>query len=203
MIKAVLFDLDGVLVDATEWHYEALNKALGLFGYTINRTRHLGFYNGLPTRVKLKEMTKEFGLPESLHQFIYDMKQIYTTDYIQRLCRPDFQKQLMFKNLKKVGLKIGVCSNSIRETLELMLKRSDLFDSCDVIISNQDVKKNKPHPEMYLTGMAQLGVKPEETLIVEDSPHGIEAAQASGGKVVIVNGVHDVHIGLLEKYLTP
>lgn len=202
MIKTVLFDLDGVLVDATEWHYEALNKALGLFGYTISRQQHLGFYNGLPTRVKLQKLTEEFEMPESLHDFIYEMKQQYTVDFIYRLCRPDFQKQLMFKYLKKKGLKIGVCSNSITETLHMMLKKSDLFNDCDVIISNQDVEKSKPYPEMYLKGMETLGVSPEETLIVEDSPHGIEAAKASGAHVCVVKGVHDVHISLVEDYLS-
>jgi beta-phosphoglucomutase-like phosphatase (HAD superfamily) len=202
VIKAVLFDLDGVLVDATEWHYEALNKALGLFGYTIDRQRHLGFYNGLPTRVKLSHLTEEFEMPESLHDFIYDMKQQYTIDFIYKLCRPDFQKQLMFKHLKKKGFKVGVCSNSISETLEMMLRKSDLFNDCDVVISNQDVKKSKPDPEMYLKGMEALGVSPEETIIVEDSPHGIEAAEASGGHVCVVKGVQDVHLGLIEGYIS-
>lgn len=201
VIKAVLFDLDGVLVDATEWHYEALNKALGLFGYTIDRQRHLGFYNGLPTRVKLRHLTEEFEMPEALHDFIYEMKQQYTIDTIYKFCRPDFQKQLMFKHLKKKGIKIGVCSNSISETLEMMLKKSDLFNDCDIIISNQDVKKSKPDPEMYLRGMEALGVAPDETIIVEDSPHGIEAAEASGAHVCVVKGVHDVHLSLLEDYM--
>jgi len=202
VIKAVLFDLDGVLVDATEWHYEALNKALGLFGYNIDRQRHLGFYNGLPTRVKLSHLTEEFGMPEALHDFIYEMKQQYTIDFIYKLCRPDFQKQLMFKYLKKSGIKIGVCSNSIHETLEMMLKKSDLFNDCDVIISNQDVEKSKPDPEMYLKGMEALGVSPDGTIIVEDSPHGIEAAKASGAHVCVVKGIHDVHLSLLEDYMT-
>lgn len=201
MIRAVLFDLDGVLVDATEWHYEALNKALHLFGFDIDRQSHLSFYNGLPTRVKLNYLSEEKGLPKSLHGIIYEMKQIYTTDFINKCCRPDFQKQLLFKGLKKKGFKIAVCSNSIRETLELMLTKSSLIEECDVVISNQDVEKNKPHPEMYQKAMKQLGIQPEEALIVEDSPHGIQAAEASGGKVIIVSGVHDVHSGLLQPYL--
>jgi hypothetical protein len=60
-ITAVLFDLDGVLVDATEWHYEALNHALGLFGFDITRYEHLSSYNGLPTRRKLEMLSVEKG----------------------------------------------------------------------------------------------------------------------------------------------
>ncbi len=66
-ITAVLFDLDGVLVDATEWHYEALNRALGLFGYSISRHDHLSTYNGLPTRKKLEMLSVETNLPVSSH----------------------------------------------------------------------------------------------------------------------------------------
>lgn len=59
MIKAVLFDMDGVLIDAREWHYDALNRALSLFGYTITRQEHENYYDGLPTHVKLKKLTEE------------------------------------------------------------------------------------------------------------------------------------------------
>ncbi len=75
MIKAIIFDLDGVLIDATQWHFEALNKALHLFGYTITEEEHKNFYNGLPTRKKLEHLSKEKGLPLSLHAFINSMKQ--------------------------------------------------------------------------------------------------------------------------------
>ena len=83
-IKAVLFDMDGVLIEAKEWHYEALNQALGIFGYEINRFEHLTSYDGLPTRVKLNKLTVEKGLPESLHGFINEMKQQYTIGLIHR-----------------------------------------------------------------------------------------------------------------------
>ena len=76
-IKAVLFDMDGVLIDAKEWHYEALNKALNLFGYNIERYEHLTSFDGLPTSVKLEKLTVEKGLPRSLHKFINEMKQKY------------------------------------------------------------------------------------------------------------------------------
>src|SRR5258708_13234207 len=81
-ISAVLFDLDGVLVDATEWHYEALNRSLGLFGYSISRYEHLSAYNGLPTRKKLEMLSVEKGLPSSLHDLITRVKQVYTREEI-------------------------------------------------------------------------------------------------------------------------
>ena len=71
--------MDGVLIDAKEWHYEALNKALALFGYQISRYEHLVTYDGLPTRKKLEMLSMEQGLPVQLHSFINEMKQLYTT----------------------------------------------------------------------------------------------------------------------------
>src|SRR5216684_3361292 len=76
-VGAILFDLDGVLVDATEWHYEALNRALALFGFTISRYEHLSSYNGLPTLKKLEMLTIEKGLPKQLHSMISRLKQQY------------------------------------------------------------------------------------------------------------------------------
>ncbi len=65
-IKLILFDLDGVLVEAQDWHYEALNRALELFGMPISRYDHLSTYNGLPTRKKLEMLSVEKGLPAGL-----------------------------------------------------------------------------------------------------------------------------------------
>ncbi len=199
--KAVLFDLDGVLLEARDWHYEALNKALGLFGFTISREEHDGFYNGLPTRKKLAKLSEEKGLSPALHDFISEMKQRHTTDYIYNFARPSFDKQLLLRRLKEKGFKLGVCSNAIRTTVEMMLEKMMLENYFDVVLSNQDVENNKPHPEIYLMAMERLGVTAEETLIVEDAPPGIEAAKASGATVVVVSGPAEVNLRLLSRHL--
>jgi HAD superfamily hydrolase (TIGR01509 family) len=191
-IKAVLFDLDGVLVDATEWHYEALNRALALFGYAISRYEHLTTYNGLPTRKKLEMLTVEKGFPRSLHSLVNKIKQKYTREEILRRCTPVFEKEFMIHQLKRDGFKLACCSNSIRESVELMLRGSGIFDLFDCLISNEDVKNPKPHPEMYLRACECLGVKPQEAIIVEDAPHGIEAARQSGAIVCQVSGFNEV-----------
>jgi len=185
-IKAVLFDMDGVLIDAREWHYEALNKALALFGIEISRFDHLETYDGLPTKKKLALLSREKGLPEKLHPFIAEMKQIYTTEYTFSLCKPTFAHQMALSRLRAEGYRLAVCSNSIRETVRLMMERSDLLGYLEFFLSNEDVKLAKPHPEIYSEAMRRLGVEPQECLIIEDNPHGIEAAIASGGHVMQV-----------------
>ena len=192
-IKAIIFDMDGVLIDAKDWHYEALNKALALFGFSISRYDHLVTYDGLPTKKKLEMLTLERGLPKGLHQFINDLKQIYTMEMIFQKCKPVFYHEYALSRLKSEGYKLAVASNSIRQTVELMMEKSNLARYMDLMLSNQDVSKPKPDPEIYNTAIARLGLKPEECLIVEDNQNGIKAAQAAGANVMIVSSVEDVN----------
>ena len=192
MIKAILFDMDGVLIDAKDWHYEALNKALSHFGYNISRDNHLSTYDGLPTRDKLKMLTKIHGLPSGLHSFINQLKQLYTIEYCNNHCKPTFNHQYCLSKLKNDGYKIAVCSNSIRSSIIAMMDKSNLTQYLDLILSNQDVKDGKPSPEIYTKAMSILEVDPSECLILEDNEHGIAAANASGGHLMKINIPDDV-----------
>lgn len=192
MIGAVLFDMDGVLIEAKDWHYEALNRALDLFGLPIDRQAHLSTFDGLPTRRKLAMLSQTQGLPVGLHGLINDLKQTYTMELIYGRCRPSFHHQFALSRLKAEGYSIAVCSNSIRATVETMMKLSALDGFLDLIVSNEDVSAPKPDPEMYQAAISRLGRKTEECLIVEDNEHGVQAAKASGGHVLVVNSVFDV-----------
>ena len=82
-----------------------------------------------------------------------------------------------------------------------MLKSAHLFDHFDLIIGNDEVTRPKPHPEIYQIAMERLGLAPEVCIIVEDAPHGIQAAKASGARVIEVRGVEDVNFSLFEKII--
>ena len=120
-IKAVLFDMDGVLIEAKEWHYEALNRALDLFGMPISRYDHLTTFDGLPTRKKLEMLSRERGLPHQLHEFINEMKQVYTMEIVHSQCKPTFAHEYALSRLKADGYKLAVCSNSVRQTVLTMM----------------------------------------------------------------------------------
>lgn len=191
-IKAVLFDMDGVLIDAREWHYLALNDALELFGMPISRDEHLAVYDGLPTRRKLEILSQTRNLPRMLHDFINELKQTRTMELTLQNCRPVFHHQFALSTLKRDGLKIAVCSNSIRKTVEVMMSQSDLLQYLDFFLSNEDVERPKPDPDIYTRAIARCGLTPSECLIVEDNDHGIQAARRSGAHLMIVGGVRDV-----------
>jgi len=197
-IKAVVFDMDGVLIDAREWHYESLNRALGLLGYEITRYEHLTTYDGLPTKRKLRMLTVERGLPEELHGFLNSLKQQYTLELVATRCKPVFHHQYALSQLKGAGYSLGVASNSVRRTVEEMMERSDLMRYLDVVISNEDVSRPKPDPEMYLAAMDRLKVRPEETVIVEDNENGVKAATAAGAHVLVVEGPEDVTLDAIR-----
>lgn len=202
MIKALLFDMDGVLIDAKDWHYEALNRALEHFGYTISRESHLSTFDGLPTRQKLRMLSKSRGLPTKLHEFINALKQAYTLEISHQRCKPVFNHQYALSKLKADGYKIAVCSNSVRQSVEAMMSLSALSGYIDLMLSNEDVTKGKPDPEMYLKAMSAFNIAPEEALILEDNDHGIEAAIASGGNLLKIGVPDDVTYHAIKKRIS-
>jgi beta-phosphoglucomutase-like phosphatase (HAD superfamily) len=196
-VKAVLFDMDGVLIDAREWHYEALNEALEIFGLTISHEDHLSRFNGLSTSTKLKMLSEEENLPYDLHEMIGAVKQDRTLRIAAKNCFPNVSHQILISRLRNLDVRVGLVTNSIRQTTEFMLEYAGILKFLDVVITNEDVKEGKPSPEGYLKAMELLGVRPEETLIVEDGDYGIAAARAAGSKVLIVDGPADVGLELL------
>lgn len=202
MIKAVVFDMDGVLIDAKEWHYDALNRALRLFGTEISRADHLTTFDGLPTKKKLELLSATENLPIELHGFLNKLKQIYTMEIIAVRCKPIFMHEMALSTLKSRGVKLGVASNSVRPTVEAMMQRARLTDYLDLMLSNQDVSRPKPDPEIYTLAMERLGVAPEETLIVEDNDHGIRAARSSGAHVLVVKSVSEVNIANIDNRIS-
>jgi beta-phosphoglucomutase len=200
MIKAVVFDLDGVLVDATEWHYQALNQALQIFGYEISREDHVGMFNGLPTVEKLKLLSKEKGLPLGLHEAIKKLKRKLTDEKVLSECRPSYEKQLMLQALKR-KYKLAVCSNAQKYSVLNMLNQSQITSYFSIIVGNDEGFRPKPFPDMYVATYKKLKVNPSEVIVVEDSAYGIKAAITSGAKVIAVKGYHDVSLSLFEKYL--
>ena len=169
MIKAILFDMDGVLIEAKDWHYDALNLALSHFGFTISRESHLTTFDGLPTRQKLQMLTEASGLPLGLHELINTLKQSYTISISYQRCKPIFSHQYALSRLKREGYKIAVCSNSIRHTIDTLMELSGLASYIDFIVSNEDVEYGKPNPQMYLDAMSHFSLSPEECLILEDN----------------------------------
>jgi len=193
MTKLVIFDLDGVLIDSKDYHFDALNQALAKVGeeYVITRQEHVSIYDGLPTRPKLELLTKNKGLPVEYYDQIWKDKQEETLKIFDEQVRKDYELMGYFQQLKDEGYSIAVASNSIRNTVKIILLRLGLLEFIDLYISNEDVYRNKPYPEMYWKCMIRLGALPKDTVIVEDSHIGRQGAIDSKCHLVPVDDRKD------------
>jgi HAD superfamily hydrolase (TIGR01509 family) len=195
MIKCVIFDLDGVLVEAKNIHFEALNKALK--EYAISWDEHLSIYDGLKTNQKLEMLHQKKGLSKEYFKNIWEEKQKYTLQSLKNLQQSNILIECM-DLLSKNGYKLAVCSNSIRKTVLTVLSKLGIIEYFDLILSNEDANNSKPHPEIYWSAMTKLNVLPEETLILEDSPYGLLAANRSNSHILRVKSPHDVFYGSIN-----
>jgi len=193
MNKLIIFDLDGVLIDSKDIHFTALNYALEKIDkkYLISKEEHLKIYEGLPTKDKLKILTKEKGLEEKYYDQIWSDKQ-YATGVALDALSVDEELVFLFKHIKQNNIFIAIASNSIKITIENCLRSIGIIGFVDYILSNEDVKFSKPHPEMYWKAMSYFGLLPEDTVIFEDSIIGKLAATDSGAKLLDVKNRSDL-----------
>jgi HAD superfamily hydrolase (TIGR01509 family) len=198
-IKLIIFDLDGVLVEAKNIHFDALNEALG-DKYEISWNEHLSTYDGLKTNQKLEMLSERKGLPTESHKEIWEKKQQITLQKLKEL-KPNETLIDLMSSLSNSGYKIAVCSNSIRKTVLTVLSKLGIMEFMDLIISNEDVKNSKPHPEMYWKAISMMSVLPEQTLIVEDSPYGLLAASRSKSHILRVKNPSEVRFKNIIKKL--
>ena len=203
MVKLIIFDLDGVLVEAKNTHFDALNEALSNVNssYKINWNEHLNKYDGLKTFQKLNLLTREKGLPKETHNQIWEDKQKITLQKLLSL-KPNPSLQSVMSTLLENNYKLAVCSNSIRKTVLTVLSKLGIIEFMDLIISNEDVKNSKPHPEMYWKAISMMSMLPEETLIVEDSPYGLMAAARSKSHILRVKNPSEVTYNNINKKIT-
>lgn len=202
MIKLVVFDLDGVLVEAKMIHYHALNRALLEYAnIQIEWEEHLARYDGLPTRKKLEKLTVEKGLSPDLYNKVWQGKQEHTIAVIRELIIPfdhNIQRETLAWLIQN-GYRVFVASNSISASIYEMLKCARLLEYVHRYYSNEDVRNPKPHAEIYLRCMVDAGVNPKETLVVEDSHIGRKSAHESGAQLMGVINSKDVTIHNMEK----
>ena len=200
MIKTIIFDLDGVLIESKEIHFKALNEALP-DQYKISYEEHLSTYDGLPTRRKLNLLTRDKDLPKSLHEQISKAKSEETKKVLFDTIKPRMEFTKIFMALSNAGYKIACASNAVRSTVDTALECLKLTKYFDVIYSNEDVEKPKPHFEMYFKIMLDLNSKPNETLILEDSHIGRQAVLDSGCHLLPIIDSYDVKLEKIENKL--
>jgi HAD superfamily hydrolase (TIGR01509 family) len=195
MNRVMIFDLDGVLVDSKDIHFNALNNALETIDnkYVISTSDHENIYDGLPTKIKLQILTQKSGLEESSYKKIWELKQQITEKMFNEI-PTDNELVKIFSYIKSKNIKIAVASNSIKSTVNQCLKSLGIFDKVDFVVSNEDVLNAKPHPEMYWKAMSYFGSIPSKTVIFEDSIIGKIAVKDSMSNLIEIKNRNDLNL---------
>ena len=192
-LKGLIFDLDGVLVNTKKIHFDSLNLALkSINAKEISFKDHINIFDGLPTIKKLDILNKKKILDKKHNSKIIKIKQEITIKLLNKFIKYNPKIYNTFLRLSK-NYKISIATNAVKNTLDLCLDKLRIrkFVSCSY--SNEDVNNNKPHPEVYLKCLVNMGLKPSETLIFEDSHHGVMAAQDSGCLLYTVKNISDIN----------
>lgn len=193
MKKLIIFDLDGVLCDSPDMHYETFTKAYREHsGIHISKKEHDFDLNGRSTRTKLSILKSRDNLPDTVCDKIWEAKQKLTFEYIEKMFTRDDEKIKILKYLKSQNYKIACASNAIKLTILKILKKLEIIEYFDLILSNEDVNHPKPSAEIYLKAMLYFNCNPSNTLIVEDSKIGYEGALSTRADVLRVINARDL-----------
>jgi HAD superfamily hydrolase (TIGR01509 family) len=202
MIDTIIFDLDGVLIDSRDVHFNALNKAIKKCGvnYQITYKDHLNEFDGLPTIIKLKILNERGYVNPKLNKKIQLHKDKFTT--LELIKKIKYSKEIyeMFKKLSE-SYKLGVATNAIQKTLNLALKKLKIGKFLTSSISTKTLKNPKPHPEIYIRSFLNLNSNPKNTLIIEDSHFGRIAAKDSGANLMQIKNLKEVNIKNIDNFI--
>lgn len=203
-IKLIIFDLDGVLMDSRDLHYETLNIALAQYDpkFIIGRDEHLAKYDGHPTNYKLRLLTKEKGLDPMAYNQIWKAKQDATQSAILTHYTSDARLQNIMKTLKSRGYILYCASNSIWVTVKNALSALGIIEYFDYFISNEEVRNPKPSADIYFKCFQRANLSPNEVLICEDSPVGRKAALSSGAYLCPIEDPEDLTMNKIETWIS-
>jgi DNA helicase-2/ATP-dependent DNA helicase PcrA len=184
-IKAVLFDLDGTIIDTEKYYRQYWPKGFAKFGYSMTDEQGLGMRSlGKPyTDEYLKSLFGKDIETEEIKTYVRNL-----VDEIVKQKGLELKEGVVecLKFLKTKNIKIAIATATAIDRTEKYLTAANIKDYFDDVISAKNVPHGKPAPDVYLTACEKLNIKPEDTIAVEDSPNGVLSASRAGCNVVMV-----------------
>lgn len=182
-IKAVIFDMDGVISDSQPIHAgleEALLAEHGIFMSAQELTKK---FAGVPDKECARIIFAQHKKEVDLDKFV-ERKWASILDFAKGKITPIDGAVNLIGQLKDRGFRLAVASSSIQEFIDLVLQELKIKDKFDVLTNGKEVKLGKPNPDIFLLAAKKLGVRPEECWVIEDAEHGMVAAKRAGMKCV-------------------
>jgi HAD superfamily hydrolase (TIGR01509 family) len=202
VVEAVLFDLDGILVDSVSWHEEALDKALvEVCGFKFEDCEGSHLFAGRPTRDKLTLLCDLGKVSQDKFSEVIELKKKYLDPVVRERAKVDLEKQELQEQLMCRGYQVACITNSNRKAALSVLKAIDQLKYFKLVVAGDDMIHRKPCGEGYVTAMVLLGSVPQKTIIVEDSLLGIQAAESTGAHVWVVDHHLEVTWDNFQKFL--
>lgn len=182
-IKAIIFDMDGVIIDSEPLHFMSDKMTMKDFGFKIT-DEELNKYVGVANPVMWSELREKYNIPASVEELMF--KQMY---YKKALFGDSGLRciegiESLLESLKDSNIKIGLASSSPREFIELILNNLGIIEYFEITVSGEEVEKSKPAPDIFLKAAELLKVHPSACVVIEDSGNGVRAAKEAGMKCI-------------------
>ncbi len=193
MLKAVLFDHDGTLVNSEGLHYQHWQSVMAGYGVMLSEPTYNMELAGLPTPNNAKWLVGAFSLEADVST-LCQQKHDTTKDFLAENSfplMPDAIEAIGF--FRSAGLQTGIVTGAGLHGVQSTIDNYGLGPSVDVLVTGEDVKNSKPAPDCYLLAMERLNLKPEECLVVEDTGPGVAAAAAAGLTCCAVPNEYSAH----------
>lgn len=186
MIRAVIFDMDGVLINSTKYIWKSFNILLSKFGVNISN-KDIKKYLGKSLRDQIKMWKEDFNIKEEIDYTKFS-EAAFKTELRLMKNEPEsnHEAKKVVEKLKEKGLKIAVATSSQKPRAEKMLSILGIKNKLDTIVTADDVDNHKPNPDIFLKASNNLGVSPEECVVIEDAANGIEAAKKAKMKAIAI-----------------
>lgn len=189
-MKAIIFDMDGVLINSQPLHFEAEKRAIAHFGYNITY-EELKFYLGWNEEAFWKHVKARYMISATIEE-LKSVERPMLEELLKKELKPNKNLQELLERLKSKGLKLAVASSAPKKWVIMTLEGLGITKFFDAAVSGEEVKKSKPAPDIFLAAARQIGIDPKNCAVIEDAPDGITAANAAGiYSIVIKNKINE------------